>query len=141
MTPQYNAFEHLRQSLFLAFDDLMSMLTIYCDESGTDRKNRVAAVGGYIGQVVQWQRFEREWSKILNKPCYGVAMLHRSDLETWHGEFTEKRGWNPNRRGALLNELHRIIKLRTKVAIGSAVIKEDWESVMPNWVKKSFGGV
>jgi hypothetical protein len=31
--------------------------------------------------------------------------------------------------------------LRTKVAIGSAVIKEDWESVMPNWVKKSFGGV
>jgi hypothetical protein len=27
----------------------MSMITIYCDDSGTDQESRVAAVAGYIG--------------------------------------------------------------------------------------------
>jgi hypothetical protein len=119
----------------------MSLLTVYCDESGTDHTNRVATVCGYIGQVSEWRRFEKEWIPILRKPPYRVKMMHRADLETWHGEFTAQRGWNPERRKAFLQELHPIIKARTKVAIGSAVIKEDWEDVMPNWLKRGMGGV
>jgi hypothetical protein len=119
----------------------MSLLTIYGDESGTDRKNRVAAVAGYIGQVSEWQKFEHEWVPILRKRPYQVKVMHRADLETWHGEFTEAHGWNKKRRDAFLNELHPIIRSRTKVAIGRAVIKEDWEEVMPDWLKKFFGGV
>lgn len=119
----------------------MSLLTVYCDESGTDARNRVACVAGYIGQVVQWARFKRDWEKVLHKAPYGVELMHRADLETWHGEFTEERGWNPNRRKAFLRELHPIIKSRTKVAIGSAVIKKDWEEVMPYWLKRGMGGV
>lgn len=119
----------------------MSILTVYCDESGTDAKNRVACVAGYIGQVSEWRKFEKEWSPILKKSPYRVKMMHRSDLETWHGEFTKERGWNPSRRAAFLAELHPIIKSRTKVALGSAVIKEDWEEVMPDWLRRFFGGV
>jgi len=119
----------------------MSLLTVYCDESGTDAKNRVATVCGYIGQVSEWRKFEQDWLPILRKRPYRVKMMHRVDLETWHGEFLPARGWNPSRRNAFLTELHPVIKSRTKVALGSAVIKEDWEEVMPDWLKRFFGGV
>ncbi len=119
----------------------MSLLTVYCDESGTDARNRVATVCGYIGQVSEWRKFEQDWLPILRKRPYRVKMMHRVDLETWHGEFSPERGWNPSRRNAFLSELHPVIKSRTKVALGSAVIKEDWEEVMPDWLKRFFGGV
>ena len=119
----------------------MSLLTVYCDESGTDVRNRVACVAGYIGQVSEWKEFEKEWSRILKKSPYRVKMMHRSNLETWHGEFTAKRGWNPDRRKNFLRELQPIIKSRTRVALGSAVIKADWEEVMPEWLRRFFGGV
>jgi hypothetical protein len=135
------AFGHLCASLFLRPDDVMSLLTVYCDESGTDAKNRVACVAGYIGQVSEWRKFEQDWSPILKKSPFRVKMMHRADLETWHGEFTEARGWNPPRRNAFLSELHPIIKSRTKVALGTAVIKEDWGEVMPYWLKRFMGGV
>jgi len=67
--------------------------------------------------------------------------MHRSNLETWHGEFTEARGWGKDRRRAFLQELHPIIRKRTKVALGTAVIKDDWEEVMPDWLKRGMGGV
>ena len=54
----------------------MSRLTVYCDESGTGRKNRVAAVCGYIGQVSEWRRFEQEWTRVLMKQPYRVKMMH-----------------------------------------------------------------
>jgi Protein of unknown function (DUF3800) len=117
------------------------MLTVYCDESGTDAKNRVAVVAGYIGQVSEWRQFEKEWKLILKKKPYRVTMMHRADLETWHGEFTKERGWDPNRRGVFLSELQPIIKSHTKIAVGTAIIKEDWENAMPEWLKRFFGGV
>jgi Protein of unknown function (DUF3800) len=139
--PPYSAFEHLTQSLFLNKKSVMSLLTVYCDESGTDAKNRVACVAGYIGQISEWRRFEQDWMLILKKSPYRVKMMHRSNLETWHGEFTEERGWDEERRKEFLRELHPIIRSRTRVAVGIAVIKEDWEAVMPEWFKEFFGGV
>jgi hypothetical protein len=119
----------------------MSLLTVYCDESGTDAKNRVACVAGYIGQISEWRKFQQGWSPIPKKRPYRVKIMHRADLETWHGEFTKERGWDSSRRNAFLNELHPIIKSRTRVAIGTAVIKKDWEEVMPYWLKRFMGGV
>jgi len=119
----------------------MSLLTVYCDESGTDAKNRVACVAGYIGQISEWRFFEKEWSRVLKKSPYRVKMMRRSELETWHGEFTAERGWDQERRKNFLRELHPIIKARTRVALGSAVIKSDWEEVMPKWLRRFSGGV
>lgn len=116
----------------------MSLLTFYGDESGTDAHTRVTAVAGYLGQDKEWRRFEREWLTVLKK--YGVLLMHRSDLETWHGEFTQERGWNPQRRIEILSELQPIIKSCTKVAVGTAIIKDDWEQVMPVWLRRFFGG-
>ena len=136
---RYDAFKHLSLSLFWKPLDLLAMFTVYCDETGTDDKNRVAAVCGYIGQAVEWKRFGREWSRVLRR--YKVEIMHRSHLETWHGEFTAEQGWEPLRRNSFLSELHPIIKAHTKVGIGSAVIKKDFDEVMPDSLKKRFGGV
>ncbi len=67
MTSRYDAFDHLVQSLFLERTDFMSLLSIYCDESGIDAKNRAAVVAGYVGQVSEWGKFAKEWRAILKK--------------------------------------------------------------------------
>ena len=118
----------------------MASLAFYGDESGTTEGKRVATVAGYLAQIGEWRGFERDWSKVLKR--YHIELMHRSDLESFYGAFV---GWNGIRRTALLSELQPIIKSHTKVAIGAAVIKQDWEEVMPNWVKRflavPMGGV
>ncbi len=133
----YDAFTHLQRSLFLGANDLMSMLTVYCDDSGTDDKNRVAVVAGYMSNVSQWELFANDWMKVLNG--FGIKVMRRSDLETFHGEF--KKNWNPTRRAAFLEQLHSIIKRRTKMSIGSMVIKEEFEKFVPDHIKYQMGGV
>lgn len=115
------------------------MLTVYCDDSGTDRSCRSAVVGGYISNVAQWALFNKEWKQVLYE--FRVSQMHRADLETWNHEFSHENGWNPDRRKAILQKLHAIIRRRTKVAIGASVIKKDWEDVMPDHLKRKYGGV
>lgn len=117
----------------------MPMLTIYCDDSGTDKKNRSAVVAGYLSNVAQWDIFRKEWSLVLKD--FKVKQMHRTDLENFKGEFTEDRGWNPTRRKAFLARLHPIINRRMKLSIGTAVIRKDFEEVIPKEVQKKFGGV
>jgi hypothetical protein len=116
----------------------MAKLTVYCDDSGTDN-NRVAVVAGYVGKVAQWDLFNKEWKKVLK--AFRVKQMHRADLESLYGEFSRARGWNERRRKQFLIKLHRIIKRRTVFPIGSAIIKADFESVIPDDFKRKFGGV
>ena len=43
----------------------MSMFTIYCDDSGTDQENRVAAVAGYIGKSHNGKPFKGNGARLL----------------------------------------------------------------------------
>ena len=101
----------------------MGMFTVYCDDSGSDKKSRVAAVSGFISNVGQWELFNQGWTQILK--AFGVDQMHRADLESFKGEFLESRGWGPRRRTAILKKLHSIMKRRAKVAIGSSVIRKE----------------
>lgn len=99
-----------------------------------DKKNRSAVVAGYLSNVAQW-----EWNKVLKD--FKVKQMHRADLENFKGEFTESRGWNPNRRKAFLMCLHPIIRRRMKLPVGTAVIRKDFEEIIPQKVRKKFGSV
>jgi hypothetical protein len=114
----------------------MAMLTVYCDDSGTDEESSVAVVAGYISNVAQWELFTKEWMKALKD--VGINQMHRADLENFQGEFKK---WNPERRTALIIRLQQIIKRRTKTPIASMVIKEDFEQFIHDPLKKSVGGV
>src|SRR5579864_5178183 len=109
----------------------MAMFTVYCDDSGTHAQSRVAAVSGYISNVGQWNIFVNEWNLVLKE--FKIKQMHRADLESFKGEFER---WNPTRRQALLQLLHSILKRRTKVAIGSAVITKDFEEIIPPAFRK-----
>lgn len=136
MMAAYDAFAHLRRSLCLSRVDLMAMLTVYCDDSGTDRNSRVAVVGGFLSNVAQWEIFTKEWMKILKD--VGINGMRRADLESFHGEFKK---WNPSRRTALIKQLQAVIKRRTKTPVASIVIKDEFEQIIPSGLKKWSGGV
>jgi hypothetical protein len=117
----------------------MSMLAIYCDDSGTDAKNRSAVVAGYLSSVSQWGIFKNEWEQVLKE--FKVKQMRRADLENFHGEFSSARGWNPIRRKAFLQRLQPIIRRRTKLQVGTAVIRKDFDEIVPEAVRNKFGGV
>ncbi|OGW49863.1 MAG: hypothetical protein A2V62_04295 [Nitrospirae bacterium RBG_19FT_COMBO_58_9] len=116
--------------------DIMAMFTVYCDDSGTDENTRVAVVAGYLSNVAQWEIFNKEWTNVLEK--FGVNGMRRTDLENFRGDFEK---WCPARRTALLQQLQPIINRRTKMAVGTMVIKEDFEKLIPVGIREKTGGV
>jgi hypothetical protein len=114
----------------------MAMLTVYCDDSGTDRDSCVAVVAGYLSNVAQWDIFMKEWTRALKD--FGINVMHRSDLENYKGEFAK---WNSARRTEFLQRLQPIIRRRTKTAFGCMVIKEDFEKYISDEIKGKVGGV
>jgi len=111
------------------------VVTGYFDDSGTSPTNSVVAVAGYIGSVSQWQKFNTEWNALLSD--FNVPMMHRTDLESFVGDFV---GWNPEKRNRFVNKAQEIIKRRTYVAIGNSVIRADFEEVFPDILKNFYGG-
>jgi hypothetical protein len=114
----------------------MAMISIYCDDSGTHPESRVAAVAGYISNMGQWELFVKEWGRVLKE--YKVSQMHRAELENGHGEF---KGWSSQKRITFVKKLHSIMRRRTRVAIGSAVFKKDFEEIIPEEFRKFCGGV
>jgi hypothetical protein len=129
---EYDGFKHLCRSLFSSKGDLFAMITAYFDDSATED---VAAVAGYIGSVTQWERFNAEWQKMLDE--YHIKVMRRSDLECFQGEFV---GWTPPKRTEFIKKAQKIIKNRTYVPVGSAIIKADFDEVIPASIRKFVGG-
>ncbi|MBI4529606.1 MAG: hypothetical protein HY695_37890 [Deltaproteobacteria bacterium] len=72
---------------------------------------------------------------------YKISKVHRAELEGFKGEFSEERGWNPDRRQKFLQRVHSIIKSCTYIGVGFAVTKADFEQIIPPDVVKEIGGV
>jgi hypothetical protein len=123
----YSAFEHLCKSLFAKKDDIFVVLTAYLDDSGTSPTDAVAVVAGYLATRQMWDKFDSRWFNLLAK--YGVKILHRADLESFHGEF---KGWNPQRRTEFLKAAHTIIRNCTYTAVGLALVKSDYGEIISN---------
>jgi len=111
------------------------MLTAYFDDSGTSPSNQVAAVAGYVASAAQWEKFNIEWKRLLSE--FGVKAMHRSDLECFEGEFL---GWTPAKRTELMIKAQKIIKKHTYLPVGSAVIKADFDEIIPTRMQEHVGG-
>src|SRR5208283_4413621 len=55
-------------------EELMMIVRFYVDESGTDGRSKVIAVGGYISRRQEWCKFCGRWSEVLAQ--YKVPFLH-----------------------------------------------------------------
>ncbi len=117
----------------------MVMLVGYFDDSGVPPDRRVAAVAGHIGTVEAWKRFAGKWQQLLDQN--GVKVMHRTDLESFEGEFSRQKGWTEERKRTLLTKAHELIRQHTLTGIGTSVLRADYEKYMTPFLKRKYGGV
>jgi len=116
----------------------MPIFTAYFDESGTHGGSAAVVVGGHIGVVKKWKELGEIWdTHILKRE--GIKVSHRVDLENFKGEFL---GWKRDRQIKVVRRAHKIIKKYTEIGAGisQAVVPADFEEVIPDVVKRAFGG-
>lgn len=125
----YDEFAHLRQSLFLGDADLMAMLTVYGDASGSQPDRAIIVVAGFISTVEQWALFNEEWgSRVLAKGP--IDVYHAADLEGGYDEF---QGWKPKRRSRFQRLAYRVLSPFVMAGISSGLVKQDFETLKIRW--------
>ncbi len=105
----------------------MAMFTVYFDESYSKNANAYS-VAGYVASVEQWTEFEREWKAMLED--FGVAYLHKRELEDLWGEFRYAREWTKDKQDELKKAVNKracgIILRRVNAGFAASVYKSDW---------------
>jgi hypothetical protein len=127
----YDAFEHLCRSIFPidAKEKVLAMLTAYFDESGTDGRSPIVAVGGYVSTQQLWGQFQREWKQFLTDE--GIGVFHTTDLLSMRGEFTAKAGWSTEWVTRVMEKADSIIARHTLFGIVSYTHIEECEKAFP----------
>jgi hypothetical protein len=72
--------------------ELIGMLTVYFDDSGTHSSAEVTLLAGLFGLDNQWSLFEDLWSEVLGAtvPNKSVSSFHAFDCYNSIGDFS---GW------------------------------------------------
>jgi hypothetical protein len=130
---RYDAFEHLRRSLFLRESDLMAMFTIYCDASGTDPNQTVYTVGGFLADVRVWDSLNKEWPCLL--ALSGREEYHATDIE----DSMRLWGWSKDHKEEVQALAYSIVKRHVHIGISSTVIKADFDAARVRWRKIPYG--
>jgi len=106
----------------------------YFDESGTHDASPVCAMAGYIAPAHDWFWFSREWRAALRED--NVPILPGDAEPFFHavkcdGQYkgSQYEGWSKERCDAHRQKLAAIINRRGLVALGTAVVVEDYRHV------------
>jgi hypothetical protein len=138
----YDAFEHLWRSIFPfdAREKLMAMLTVYADESGTDGRSPIVAVGGYVSEVPLWDDFQNAWNEMRIEK--GIDVWHTAYLLSGKGDFTPDKGWNAERVADAVQAADDIIEKYALYGVTAYTNIADCEIVFPlrdeNGTRKKF---
>lgn len=107
--PPYSAVRHLAHSVFLTraigrtWMAVMTEITGYFDESGTDERSKHFVIAGYLARTSHWIAFEQEWAEALGS----LAPFHMTDFLAGQEQFKNLK--TPDRK-ALMQKLIRIIR-------------------------------
>ena len=106
------------------------MLQAFLDESRTNEKVPVVAVGGGIGSAMQWERLSKAWHKAL-KTEPSVKRFHAVDFETPEGrKKSVYKDWDETRRKQFNQELTDAIKCNhIGMCTGATVRVEEFEKI------------
>ena len=99
---------------------------VYVDESGIGDNDHYCLVAGYAASVRRWNRFNREWKAVLNKPQYRIAKGFHSKVFFNRKTIKDSRvnpylDWSDAKADSLLNELLMVITRSGIVTVGGAV--------------------
>jgi hypothetical protein len=125
----YSFLRHLGRSLTWrdGFRDSLSVaiFTAYFDASG-DKRKTVLSVVGYVSSVSKWERFEKEWTRILKDE--EVPAMHMTDFVSSQQGFASWKGQTDRRRN-FISRLTDCIRLNTKAGFGCTLVTEDYRQV------------
>lgn len=107
----------------------MTTYKAFADDS-TDRQAYVVA--GYVSTLSQWERFDREWAKVLHrKPRIGYFKMH--EARQLQGQF---KAFDEKQRDAKVRSFARVANNRALFSVASVIRKADWEHFIDSWLNR-----
>src|SRR5690348_5454728 len=104
------------------------LLRAYFDDSGTHAGSDVVVMGGLLGTVEQWERFEAAWSAKLARPLEGKPPLqkgfHLSACNARDGEFAS---YSDAEQDAVIHDFRQIILDAKLTSTASAIDRKAWD--------------
>ena len=105
------------------------MLTAYLDESGTDGRSAIVAVGGYVSTDDLWNKFRDEWQEFLN--IEKIKIFHTTDLLALRGEFGDNNIWDRIRSESVSQRADKIIEKYVLFGVTAYTNIADCELIFP----------
>jgi len=114
------------------------MLRAYFDDSGTHGNSEVVVMGGLIGSVEQWERFEHAWAAKLADPLpgYGKPPLRMFHLSTCNAGGSEFADYRDAEQDAVIHDFRQIIIDAGLTSTASAIDRKAWDELITGNYRK-----
>ena len=106
------------------------MLKAYFDDSGSHRDSDVVVIGGLVGNVEQWEEFERRWTRLLNAPLPGKPCLRRFHLSACNAKREEFESYSDAEQDAVMHDFRRILIDTDLISTASAIDRNAWNDLI-----------
>lgn len=120
-------------------EGIFVMLKAYFDDSGTHGGSPITGMGGLIGTVAQWERFETAWAAQLAYPVPDRPRLkafHLSHCAAKDGEF---RDYKQVECDFLTAEFRRIIAASGLISTASVIDRKSWDELIVGPIRNILG--
>jgi hypothetical protein len=112
-------------------EGLLLLVRAYFDDSGTHANSDVTVMGGLVGTVEQFERFEREWAARLDAPLPGKPPLqkgfHLSHCNARNGEFID---YSDAEQDAVIHDFRQIILDARLTSTALAIDRKAWDELI-----------
>jgi len=120
---------------------LFLMLRAYFDDSGTHADSEIVSIGGLIGNVQQWEKFERDWAARLADPLPGygkpaLKMFHLSHCNAKDGEFL---GYTDGECDAVTHDFRQVLIAAGLASTASVIDKRAWNELVTGSLRDWIG--
>jgi hypothetical protein len=106
----------------------MALAKAFFDETGTDERSSIVAIGGFVGHDVAWARIQPNWESVLRDfEDRGVEWLHTTDAIAQEGQFARI---DKPRLDYILTQLSKTLGAEELTPFFSAVVKQHWDEVV-----------
>ena len=105
-------------------------LHAYLDDSGTHADSRWCVIAGYFGSERHWNRFDRDWRKVLDTE--GLEEFHANRFWSSVGgsNIPEYKGWDRERANKFIGALLNVIQSAQRIfPVSCAVLMEEWHKL------------
>jgi hypothetical protein len=125
--------DDVRRLFFLAhgpnarLGKVLAVIVGYFDDSNTHRGAKILSLCGFLADYRQWEDFEMEWKKILDKTDWPnrPSEFHAYDIVHHCGEFER---WNLAQRLAFYGDMTGLLAECNLLALGSLCVTEAYEN-------------